>query len=174
MVGIVAITAPPAQGDEIIGLLRLCADPELAKKLAEHQEAWEEVYRKNGALLKKASKIKDLDAAKETLDAKLAMASTAEANAKRIADETIAGAKSKAAEIESTARHAFDGLDERNASLDARVSDLDAVEAALVEREKKVARAEAAVDKEKERIGMLKKEQANKLSMLNKAIKEAG
>jgi len=140
MLGGVAIAAPSGQSDEIVGLLRLCADKDLAKRLLEHQATWKKVYEENQALLHKIQKVKDLEAAQSRLATKESRVDEKLSQVDAKVNAVMDGARAQAADIVRQAEEKRQGL--------AEWQDRLAKETGIIEeRAKKVEDQEKLVDK---------------------------
>jgi len=131
------------------GLLRLCADPDLARTLLEHREAWAKVHADNAATLAKMSKIRNVEAAQAKADAALKDASAVLERAKREADSILSAARHDAEEITRQAQSQTDGFAETHSHQAEREEYLQRRDNGLAERESAIRLKEDATTKAK-------------------------
>lgn len=142
----IIIPPPPTMPDDVIGLLRLVANPEHAQRLLDHQQSWEDAHAANAEQLARMTKIKDLDNAKARVAAKEAQVDEALAGARAQASAMVEDASSRAAAIVSEANTQREGLAEQQQALDRLKAELLERAAAIEEAEADVAARRAEVN----------------------------
>jgi len=107
MIGSVHVIAPPppAVPDEVIGLLRLAADPTLAQRLIDQREEWAKAHEANEKLVAKIKQRTKLDELIAAAQAKNTAAEEALSEAKLEAEGVVAGANLEALAIRDEAKH---------------------------------------------------------------------
>ena len=137
---VTGIAAPPDLPPEVIGMLRAMADPDLAKQLLEHQAAWDVAHEANAKQLARATKVKDLDKAIETAQAKATEAGKTLEDARLEAAGILKSARMEADEIVAESKKSRDGIADAHEELRRQgvrlASENDAIKTARAEVDK--------------------------------------
>jgi len=166
----VVIQPPQQMPNEVLGLLRLAADPDLARVLLAHQDTWEKVYKENEALLKQIQKVKDLDAAKERVAKSQAAADEVLRQNDIRVKSLLEDAEKRAEDIVARAQARTEGLDSREREINERIHALDVRAAAVAEHEAQAEKLLASVEKTRRAVQEERKAMADKRKRLEQVL----
>jgi len=136
MMGQVGISPPPpVVPDEVLGLLRLVADPDLASKLLAQRAEWAKAHEANEKLVAKIKQKGKLDQLVAGAEHRALEVDRALAKAKADAEGIVSGAKLEALALREDARIAADDAKADRATAKREAIDAaDALEAANIMR----------------------------------------